>query len=267
MVKFSILASAHYNSLSPTPQVSETIFHPKWLNMAYKRRRLGSGSSSRAPPSSRPQTFSRLSSVPRNLQASSPALPALSQRTRVSLRPPSSQSSVNSSLRGANAIQAENNESDGETQRREDADAMNEIIMAVDLRDRGTIGCAYYVAREEKLCLMEDIKMGGLDIIDTLKIHVQPTVILISNRSDEKLEEHLNREARGIDRGEEASKYRSLVSLNGLTIRKMIFSVLTFLTRDLLLSSTTKMPKTSWPTSNSVLTKYPISYSQPLETI
>jgi DNA mismatch repair protein MSH5 len=89
---------------------------------------------------------------------------------------------------------------------REDADAMNEIIMAVDLRDRGTIGCAYYVAREEKLCLMEDIKMGGLDIIDTLKIHVHPTVILISNRSDEKLEEHLNREARGIDRGDEASK-------------------------------------------------------------
>ena len=266
MAKFSILASAHDNSFSATPQVSETIFHPQWLNMAYKRRRLGSGASSRAPPSSRLQTFSRLSSVPRNLQASSPALPALSQRTRVSLRPPSSQSSVNSSLRGGNAIQAENIESDGETQRREDADAMNEIIMAVDLRDRGTIGCAYYVAREEKLCLMEDIKMGGLDIIDTLKIHVQPTVILISNRSDEKLEEHLNSEARGIDRGEEASKYRSLVSFDGLTIRKMIFSVLTFLTRDLLLSFTTKMPKTSWSTSKSVLTKHSISYSQPLGT-
>jgi DNA mismatch repair protein MSH5 len=87
---------------------------------------------------------------------------------------------------------------------------MNEIIMAVDLRDRGTIGCAYYVARNERLCLMEDIKMGGLDIIDTLKIHVQPTVVLISNRSDERLEEHLNKEARGIDRGDEASKYIAL---------------------------------------------------------
>jgi DNA mismatch repair protein MSH5 len=87
---------------------------------------------------------------------------------------------------------------------------MNEIIMAVDLRDRGTIGCAYYVARNERLSLMEDIKMGGLDIIDTLKIHVQPTVILISNRSDERLEEYLNKEARGIDRGDEASKYIAL---------------------------------------------------------
>jgi len=174
--------------------------------MAYKRRRLGSGPSSRAPSSSRPQSFSRLSSVPRSLQPSSPALPASSQGTRVSLRPASSQSSVNSVRRDENVVRAEVIESDAETQLREDADAMNEVIMAVDLRDRGTIGCAYYVAREEKLCLMEDIKMGGLDIIDTLKLHVQPTVVLISNRSDEKLEEHLNKEARGIDRGDEASK-------------------------------------------------------------
>ena len=174
--------------------------------MAYKRRRLGSEASSRATPSSHPQTFSRLSSVPRSLQASSPALPALSQRNRVSLRPQSSHTSNITSPRDENDISAEILESDAETQMREDADAMNEIIMAVDLRDRGTVGCAYYVAREEKLCLMEDIKVGGLDIIDTLKLHVQPTVVLISNRSDEKLEEHLNREARGIDRGDEASK-------------------------------------------------------------
>jgi len=174
--------------------------------MAYKRRRLGSESSSRAPSFSRPQTFSRLSSVPRTLQAASPALPALPQGARVSFRPLSSQPSVNSSFGDENGVRAEIIESDAETQRREDADAMNEIIMAVDLRDHGTIGCAYYVAREEKLCLMEDIKMAGLDIIDTLKIHARPTVILISNRSDEKLEEYLSREARGIDRGDEASK-------------------------------------------------------------
>lgn len=174
--------------------------------MAYKRRRLGSETSSRAPSSSRPQTFSRLSSVPRRIQTSSPAQPELPQRTRVSLKPPSSQSSVHASVRDENVIRAEVIESDAEIQLREDADAMNEIIMAIDLRDRGTIGCAYYIAREEKLYLMEDIKMAGLDMIDTLKIHVQPTVVLISNRSDEKLEEHLSREARGIDRGDEASE-------------------------------------------------------------
>lgn len=88
---------------------------------------------------------------------------------------------------------------------------MNEVILAVDKRERGTIGCAYYIAREEKLCLMEDIKMAGLDIIDMLKIHAQPTLILISTRSDERLEEHLAKDARGIDRGDDASKYPSLL--------------------------------------------------------
>lgn len=83
---------------------------------------------------------------------------------------------------------------------------MNEIIMAIDMREKGTVGCAYYIAREEKLYLMQDIKMAGLDIVDTLKRHAQPTLILISTRSDEQLETHLSKEARGIDRGDEASK-------------------------------------------------------------
>ena len=81
---------------------------------------------------------------------------------------------------------------------------MNEVIMAIDMKG-GTIGCSYYIAREEKLCMMQDIKYGGLDIVDTLKLHAQPTRILISTRSEEKLEEHLGKDARGIDRGDEAS--------------------------------------------------------------
>jgi DNA mismatch repair protein MSH5 len=84
---------------------------------------------------------------------------------------------------------------------------VNEVIMAIDMRDREIIGCAYYVAREEKLCLMEDIKMAGLDLVETLKLHAQPTAMLIGTRSDEKLEDHLSKEARGIDRGDEASRF------------------------------------------------------------
>lgn len=78
--------------------------------------------------------------------------------------------------------------------------------MAIDMKG-GTIGCCYYIAREEKLCLMQDVKFGGLDIVETLKLHVQPTRILISTRSEEKLEEYLSRDARGIDRGDDASTY------------------------------------------------------------
>lgn len=43
---------------------------------------------------------------------------------------------------------------------------MLERIMAVDMRDRGSIGCCYYIAANETLYLLEDIKSGGLETID-----------------------------------------------------------------------------------------------------
>ncbi|KAH6678282.1 muts domain V-domain-containing protein [Halenospora varia] len=172
--------------------------------MAYKRRRLHAGSSSVTPPSSRPQGFSRMGSVPRSNPHSSPALPRLLQQKRISLlRTPARDSSgFSSQSRPYDPIQVEETES--EIQQREDADSLNEIIMAIDMKG-GTIGCAYYVAREEKLYLMQDIKFGGLEIVDTLKLHAQPTTIVISTRSEERFEEHLSKDARGIDRGGEAS--------------------------------------------------------------
>ena len=45
-------------------------------------------------------------------------------------------------------------------------DSLNEVVMAVDVRSRGTVGCAYYVAREERLHFMEDVKLGGADIVE-----------------------------------------------------------------------------------------------------
>ena len=41
--------------------------------------------------------------------------------------------------------------------------------MAVDVKVRGTVGCSYYVAREEKLYFMEDVKLGGLEVVDMCK--------------------------------------------------------------------------------------------------
>lgn len=157
------------------------------------------------PPSSRPQGFSCMGPVPRSNPHSSPALPRLPQQKRISLlRTPARDSSgFSSQSRPYDPIQVEETES--EIQQREDTDSLNEIIMAIDMKG-GTIGCAYYVAREEKLYLMQDIKFGGLEIVDTLKLHAQPTTIVISTRSEERLEEHLSKDARGIDRGGEASK-------------------------------------------------------------
>ena len=179
--------------------------------MAYKRRR-GSFSRQRRgssrPQSSRPQSLIRMSSVPRSVLPSSPRLPALSQQSRISLRSGASHFSAASSSRDQDVIRAYD-ETEAEIQEREDADELNEIIMAIEMTKRGSIGCAYYIAREQKLWLMEDIKMAGFEVVDTLKVHIQPTVVLISTRCEEKLEVHLGKEARGIDRGDDASMFVS----------------------------------------------------------
>jgi len=49
----------------------------------------------------------------------------------------------------------------------DDTDALDEVIMAVDLRGRGRVGCSYYVAREEKLYFMEDVQLGGIEIVES----------------------------------------------------------------------------------------------------
>lgn len=55
----------------------------------------------------------------------------------------------------------------------EDADALNEVVLAVDLRERGTVGCTYYVARDEKLYFMEDAQLGGVETIEARNIFMQ----------------------------------------------------------------------------------------------
>jgi DNA mismatch repair protein MSH5 len=53
-------------------------------------------------------------------------------------------------------------------------DTLSEVIMAVDLTPRGTVGCCYYVARDEKLYFMEDIQFGDVDVIDARRFALPP---------------------------------------------------------------------------------------------
>lgn len=98
-------------------------------------------------------------------------------------------------------------ERDAEIDEREEDDSMNEVVMAVDLRDRGTVGCTYYVAREQKLYMTEDVRVGGIEVIsmcmapfpastnsadpESVKLHAQPTVILLSTKVDESVDTFL----------------------------------------------------------------------------
>jgi DNA mismatch repair protein MSH5 len=51
----------------------------------------------------------------------------------------------------------------------DDGEEPNEVILAIDMKERGTVGCAYYVAMEETLYFMEDAKFGGVDVVQNCK--------------------------------------------------------------------------------------------------
>ena len=44
---------------------------------------------------------------------------------------------------------------------------LNETVMAVDLTPCGTVGCCYYVARDEKMYFMEDTQCGNVDVVES----------------------------------------------------------------------------------------------------
>jgi len=62
---------------------------------------------------------------------------------------------------------AETNEHDDMRSLFGDTVPRDEVFMAIDVRERSTMGCAYYVSKEDKLYLMQDCKLGDAAIIET----------------------------------------------------------------------------------------------------
>lgn len=60
-------------------------------------------------------------------------------------------------------------EDDRQVLAREESDELDQVIAALDVKERGIVGCAYYVAREERLYCMEDVKSDGAEVIETCK--------------------------------------------------------------------------------------------------
>lgn len=109
---------------------------------------------------------SRQTSVQRSDATRSTQQPSTSQQTRRNVRiiaPADSERTE--SVADTTAEGLPDDGADGEVDH--DADALNEVVMAVDIRGRnGTVGCAYYVARDETLHFMEDMQLGGVDVVD-----------------------------------------------------------------------------------------------------
>jgi hypothetical protein len=75
-------------------------------------------------------------------------------------------------------------------------ETLDEIIMAVDMTPRGTVGCCYYVARDEKLFFMEDIQLGDVDVVDALRMFIDPTVVLVSTKIDDTVIDRFDPDAK-----------------------------------------------------------------------
>ncbi|KAI1407499.1 muts domain V-domain-containing protein [Hypoxylon sp. FL1857] len=148
--------------------------------------------------------------------SSSPQLPPHHQRQRLSLRPPSSRASNRPKRRPED----DNDSQVDDVLSNEDADALGEIIMAIDMKDNGNLGCAYYVAIDEALFLLEDVPMSGMDLVETLLLHVNPTTVLISARASETLANYLAAKAQGVNgnRGDMQGAY-ILRNLNSADFR------------------------------------------------
>lgn len=46
-------------------------------------------------------------------------------------------------------------------------DCLDQVIVAIDMRDSGTVGCFYYSSQDETLYLMGDIQFGGNESINS----------------------------------------------------------------------------------------------------
>lgn len=51
----------------------------------------------------------------------------------------------------------------------EEDDTDSHVIMAVDVKEKATVGCAYYVSEEQKVYLLKDSAMGGAEVLETRK--------------------------------------------------------------------------------------------------
>ncbi|KAF5985318.1 DNA mismatch repair MSH5 [Fusarium coicis] len=69
----------------------------------------------------------------------------------------------------------------------------HEVVMAIDLRDNCTIGCAYFSTTDGILHVSEDITTASLDIAEQFLIHIQPTSLLVSARAPASFRDQLEK--------------------------------------------------------------------------
>ena len=74
-------------------------------------------------------------------------------------------------------------------------DVAHEVILALEWKNNGDLGCAYYVTADETLYVQKDIPMAGIEMVETVLLHAQPSTVIIPNRSSNKLADFLQSHA------------------------------------------------------------------------
>ncbi len=166
-----------------TPEFPIVPWNPISAMIGAKRRRYGSVDTTQSlNPSHSQRKSSSAQSTPIH-QSRHQKHSSQRPTKRVSLRPPtvqlgseglSSQQHYVATHPRVQAISSSEGEIRSEDEsvieEREDADSLNEVIMCVDMRDRGTVGCCYYVARDQKLYIMADVTYVGVEVIETCEL-------------------------------------------------------------------------------------------------
>ncbi|CAM1507372.1 Fc.00g070130.m01.CDS01 [Cosmosporella sp. VM-42] len=134
---------------------------------------------------------------------------------RQAFAPPGSQRRISTSSRGTSSIQegprsASNVVSSdlflpgrqlheasngGDQSQASDDTLIQEVIMALDMRENATIGCAYFTTLNHTLFLSEDIPMANIEIVEQFLMHAQPTTLLVSARTPERFNKYVEKQA------------------------------------------------------------------------
>jgi DNA mismatch repair protein MSH5 len=74
-----------------------------------------------------------------------------------------------------------------------DADMVQEVIMALDMRENSTMGCAFFSTCDGVLQVSEGVPMAEIDMVEQFLIHAQPTTCLVCGRAPETLRAFLEK--------------------------------------------------------------------------
>lgn len=79
---------------------------------------------------------------------------------------------------------------------------ISESILAVDVKDRSTLGCSLFSTADGTLKIGTDISMAGEDVVEQFLSYAQPTTILVSRRVPESTFAFIEKHAEKSDKGE-----------------------------------------------------------------